>query len=101
MQVQVTGKHVDVGEALRTRVADELSTSIGKYFDRGGDSLGVFPVPSNDRGLSFLGVAFADPVVARVRITYGNTPLGPAETPLNGVDVAVMDDFIYGEPQPR
>ena len=36
MQVQVTGKHVDVGEALRTRVADELSTSIGKYFDRGG-----------------------------------------------------------------
>ena len=36
MQVQVTGKHVDVGEALRTRVADELSTSIEKYFDRGG-----------------------------------------------------------------
>ena len=36
MQVQVTGKHVDVGEALRARVADELSTSIGKFFDRGG-----------------------------------------------------------------
>ncbi len=36
MQVQVSGKHVDVGEALRTRVSDELSTSIGKYFDRGG-----------------------------------------------------------------
>ena len=36
MQVLVTGKHVDVGEALRTRVADNLSTSIGKYFDRGG-----------------------------------------------------------------
>jgi ribosomal subunit interface protein len=36
MQVQVTGKHVDVGEALRTRVSDEISTSIGKYFDRGG-----------------------------------------------------------------
>ena len=36
MQVQVTGKHVDVGEALRTRVTDELSTSIEKYFDRGG-----------------------------------------------------------------
>jgi ribosomal subunit interface protein len=36
MQVQVTGKHVDVGEALRSRVSDELSTSIGKYFDRGG-----------------------------------------------------------------
>ena len=36
MQVQVTGKHVDVGEALRRRVTDEISTSIGKYFDRGG-----------------------------------------------------------------
>jgi ribosomal subunit interface protein len=36
MQVQVTGKHVDVGEALRTRVTDELSSSIAKYFDRGG-----------------------------------------------------------------
>ena len=36
MQVQVTGKHIDVGDALRTRVSDELSTSIGKYFDRGG-----------------------------------------------------------------
>ncbi len=36
MQVQVTGKHVDVGEALRARVADELSSHIAKYFDRGG-----------------------------------------------------------------
>lgn len=36
MEVQVTGKHVDVGEALRSRVADELSASIEKYFDRGG-----------------------------------------------------------------
>ena len=36
MQVQVTGKHVDVGEALRTRVSDDLTTHIGKYFDRGG-----------------------------------------------------------------
>jgi ribosomal subunit interface protein len=36
MQVQVTGKHVDVGEALRARVSDEISNSIEKYFDRGG-----------------------------------------------------------------
>lgn len=36
MQVQVTGKHVDVGEALRARVSDELTSSIGKYFERGG-----------------------------------------------------------------
>ena len=36
MQVQVTGKHVDVGEALRERVSDEISSRIEKYFDRGG-----------------------------------------------------------------
>jgi ribosomal subunit interface protein len=38
MQVQVSGKHVAVGEALKTRVGDELIASIGKYFGRGGDA---------------------------------------------------------------
>jgi ribosomal subunit interface protein len=38
MQVQVSGKHVAVGEALRTRVSDEILSSIGRYFDRGGDA---------------------------------------------------------------
>jgi ribosomal subunit interface protein len=38
MQVQVSGKHVAVGEALRERVTDEITSSIGKYFDRGGDA---------------------------------------------------------------
>ena len=38
MKVQVSGRHVDVGDALRTRVSDELTTSIGKYFERGGDA---------------------------------------------------------------
>lgn len=41
MQVQVTGKHVAVGEALRTRVSDEIATSIGKYFDRQGGGADV------------------------------------------------------------
>ncbi|WP_372781722.1 ribosome hibernation-promoting factor, HPF/YfiA family [Phenylobacterium sp.] len=41
MQIQVTGKHVDVGEALRSRVSDELSSSIGKYFDRDGGGADV------------------------------------------------------------
>lgn len=38
MRVSVSGKHVDVGDALRTRVGDELTAGIGKYFERGGDS---------------------------------------------------------------
>jgi ribosomal subunit interface protein len=41
MQVQVTGKQVDVGEALRSRVSDEISSSIGKYFDREGGGADV------------------------------------------------------------
>ncbi|HEX8232497.1 MAG TPA: ribosome-associated translation inhibitor RaiA [Caulobacteraceae bacterium] len=38
MQVQVTGKQLDVGDALRSRISDELTNSIGKFFDRGGDA---------------------------------------------------------------
>jgi ribosomal subunit interface protein len=41
MQVQVTGKHVDVGEALRARVSDEIINSIGKYFERDGGGADV------------------------------------------------------------
>jgi ribosomal subunit interface protein len=38
MPVQVSGRRVDVGEALRTRIRDELTSSIGRYFGRGGDA---------------------------------------------------------------
>ncbi len=36
MQIQVAGKQVDVGAALRDRITDDLSNSISRYFDRGG-----------------------------------------------------------------
>ncbi len=68
-----------------------------EYFDIGGNSLGTFATPISDNGLSFLGVAFPKPAVHRVRIAYGTAALGPNDGPTN--DVAVMDDFIYGEPQ--
>jgi hypothetical protein len=67
-----------------------------EYFDRNGRSLGQFSVPIANSGLSFLGVLFDQPIVARVRIAYGTVALGPNDGP--GNDVAVMDDFIYGEP---
>jgi ribosomal subunit interface protein len=38
MRVRVSGKHVDVGDALRTRIDQELTAGIGKYFERGGDA---------------------------------------------------------------
>lgn len=69
-----------------------------EYFDQNGQSLGKFNVPVADKGLSFLGVTFDQPVVAKVRIEYGTVALGPDDDATN--DVAVMDDFIFGEPQP-
>lgn len=41
-------------------------------------------------------MAFTEPIAARVRIEYGTVALGPDDSPAN--DVAVMDDFIFGEP---
>jgi ribosomal subunit interface protein len=38
MPVQVSGRHVAVGDALSTRIRDELTASIGRYFGRGGDA---------------------------------------------------------------
>ncbi len=67
-----------------------------EYFDKDGNSLGQFAVPLSNNGLSFLGVAFDKPIVARVRIEYGTVSLGPDDSAEN--DVAVMDNFIYGEP---
>lgn len=34
MQVQVSGHHLDVGDALRAHVAERLEASVGKYFDK-------------------------------------------------------------------
>jgi hypothetical protein len=76
------------------------STTIS-YFDADGDLLYSAPVPTGtvaDGSLSFLGVLFdAGERISRVRITTGNTPLGPNDG--GTVDVVAMDDFIYGEPR--
>ena len=68
-----------------------------RYYDAAGTLLGTYKVPAAPQSLSFLGVVFRDPIVARVRIVYGNTPLGPNDS--KRYDVEVMDDFLYGEPQ--
>ncbi len=38
MQIQVNGKQVEVGDALRERIETQLTQGISKYFDRGGDA---------------------------------------------------------------
>jgi hypothetical protein len=77
---------------------DRVENTAFEYFDNDGKSLGKFATPVSRDGLSFLGVVFPTAVVARVRIEYGNGKLGPDESAT--YDVAVMDDFLYGEPQP-
>ncbi len=83
------------------------TTSI-EYFGPGGASLGKFFVPnvnSDSPSFSFLGVDFNDPgeLISRVRITTGNEALGGGVNDgiVNSpnVDVVVMDDFLYSEPQ--
>ncbi|MEO1718356.1 MAG: hypothetical protein AAFR76_14745 [Planctomycetota bacterium] len=71
------------------------------YFDAAGNLLGRFDAPTgttDDGSLSFIGVSFDEPIVASVRIYSGNEALGGLEG--NGVDLVVMDDFIFGEPIP-
>ncbi len=86
----------------------DLATSSSlQFFDAQGNSLGIFnppcasgtPCTPTSGGLSFLGVAFTTEQVARVRIINGNTALGPNDSPVDGIDVVALDDFIYAEPR--
>ena len=72
---------------------DKIESSF-TYFDKNGKLLGRFRVPASNNGLSFVGMPFERPVVARVHIEYGMVPLGPNDSTMN--DVAVMDNLIYG-----
>jgi len=76
---------------------DLPNTSSLEFFNLSNQSLGIFFVPTFNNGLSFLGVTFTD-AIGRVRITSGNTALGPNDG--GAVDVVALDDFIYSEPQP-
>ena len=86
-------------------VGREHSTTI-EYFDIYGKRIQTVVVPrsSDERGLSFAGAVFNERIVARVRITSGDTPIGAdANDNVKGAgqkrDIVVMDDFIYGEPR--
>ncbi|TPI37169.1 ribosome-associated translation inhibitor RaiA [Mesorhizobium sp. B3-1-9] len=35
MNLRISGKHMDIGDALRTRINDRVGEAIEKYFDRG------------------------------------------------------------------
>lgn len=42
MQIKITGKHIDTGEALREHVENNIEASISKYFERGAETNIIF-----------------------------------------------------------
>jgi len=75
------------------------ASTLMEYFDSDGNLLASSFVPASpgDASLSFFGLVFDDAIIARVRITSGDAAPGPDDG--GRLDVVMMDDFIYGEPQ--
>jgi len=76
------------------------ASTLIEYF--GADNKVLFssfvPASPGDASLSFFGIAFDEPLIARVRIRTGDTAPGADDDEKH--DIVMMDDFIYGEPQP-
>jgi hypothetical protein len=82
---------------------DRQGSALLEFFGPNG-SLGRFeaPVRSGNSALSFLGVVFQDAIVTSVRIVSGRAALGAGVKDVSDgglVDLVVMDDFLYSEPQ--
>ena len=70
-----------------------------QLFDAAGSSLGRYDAPPAAGGFSFVGVVFDnDQRIRRVRITTGNAALANGVNETGGVDLVIMDDFIYSNP---
>ena len=80
---------------------DREASTLIEYYGADDELLfrGFVPASPGDGSLSFFGIVFDDARITRVRITSGNVAPGPDDDKQN--DIVVMDDFIYGEPQPR
>jgi hypothetical protein len=87
----------DVDEPSGRTPAVRHSTRI-EYYNASNRRIytGFVPAAPGDASLSFFGVVFPDPVIARVRIVTGDAVPGLDDTVR---DIVMMDDFIYGEPQ--
>src|SRR5438874_1221932 len=86
----------DVDKAAATRV---------EYFDANGVELASIAAPAHlgAQGFTFVGAVFNSAIVARVLITSGEAALDATSTDVSAdgtQDLVVMDDFVYGEPQP-
>jgi hypothetical protein len=86
---------------------DRSRASKLEFFDAAGALLLTVAAPRrvDETGHSFAGAVFDAGMIARVRVTTGQAPLGPTTEDvgqLRGqVDLVVMDDFLYSEPRAR
>jgi len=90
---------VDRPDGRRKEHGSRGSTLL-QYFDADGKVLlsGAVPASPGDANLSFFGVVFDEALVGSVRITSGSK--APGRDDGRKADIVMMDDFIYGEPQP-
>lgn len=88
------------GSGLGHKNGNRKASTLIEYFGIDGGLLSSSFVPASpgDGSLSFFGVVFGDARIARVRITSGDVAPGPNDDEKQ--DVVMMDDFLYGEPQP-
>ncbi len=82
-------------------LADQTTIQL---YAQDGSSLGTYsaPVRSDEGGFSFVGVTFADAIIARVRITLGTGALSANVEDISAggtVDLVVLDNLIYSEPR--
>jgi hypothetical protein len=84
------GKHLE----------DRRPSTWVRYLDADGKPLfsGAVPASPGDGGMSFFGIVFDKARIAKVLITSGTAAPGPDDDKKH--DIVVMDDFLYGEPQP-
>jgi len=88
------------GSGPAKKPGNRKASTLVEYYGIGGELLfsSFVPASPGDAGLSFFGIVFHDVRIARVRITSGDVAPGPDDSAKD--DVVLMDDFIYGEPQP-
>jgi hypothetical protein len=84
---------------------DRAGSTLVEYFDANGVRIASIQAParSGAHEYSFVGTVFTSPIIARVLITSGDAALTATITDLSAggaQDLVVMDDFVYGEPQP-
>jgi hypothetical protein len=73
--------------------------TVVEFLDIDGNVLLSSPAPASpgNGNLSFLGVVFNNARIASVRIRTGAAVAGPTE--FDSLDLVMMDDFIYAEPE--